>query len=94
MYSITALLLCVADPSWSFSLGALYLALGPISLHALHLAYGLHHFTDSRVSIMFICVFVCANVILYTYLLGHLALLDLMVSLMPTFSKEGVRSGC
>ena len=41
---------------------------------------------------MYICVFMSANVILCRYLLGPLALLDLMVSLMPTSSKERVRS--
>ena len=41
---------------------------------------------------MYICVFVCANVILCRYLLDPLALLDFMVSLMPTSLKEGVRS--
>jgi len=41
---------------------------------------------------MYICMFVFANVILFRYVLDPLALLDLMVSLMPTSSKEGVRS--
>ena len=41
----------------------------------------------------------CANTILYRYLLGHLTLLDLMISFMlisliPTSLKEGVRSDC
>jgi len=53
------------------------------------LASGLHHSTDKLVIIMFICVLVCVNVILYRYLLGPLALLDLMVSLMPTSPKGG-----
>jgi len=47
---------------------------------------------DSLVITMFICVLVCANVILCRYPLGPLALLDLMVSLMSTSSKQGVRS--
>jgi len=34
MCLITALLLCVADPSWSFSLQALYSAFGSFSLLA------------------------------------------------------------
>ena len=53
------------------------------------LASGLHHSMDTLVITMFICVLVCANIILCRYLLGPLALLDLMVSLMRTFLKEG-----
>ena len=38
---------------------------------------------DSLVTTMFICMLVCANIILCRYLLGPLALLDLMISLQP-----------
>jgi len=53
------------------------------------LASGLHHSMDTLVITMFICVLVCANIILCRYLLGPLALLDLMVSLMPSSLKGG-----
>jgi len=43
-HSITALLPCVADPSWS------------LSLRALHSASGLHHSTDSLVVICYLSV--------------------------------------
>ena len=57
MFFISALLSCVAGPLWSFSPRALYLASEPFSLLALLLQ-------DSLVITMFICVLVCANVIL------------------------------
>jgi len=64
--------------------------LDPISLWTLHSASGLHHSTDSVVITIFICVLVCANVMLCRYLLGPLALLDLMVSLC-LLPRKGVR---
>jgi len=79
MYFISTLLPCVANPSWSFSIWALYSATG------------LQHSMDSLVITMFICVLVCAKVILCNYLLSPLVLLDLMISLMLTTSIEGVR---
>jgi len=72
MYSIIALLPCVADPLWSFSL---WVYTQPL---------------ESTLSLRALPLLVCANVILCRYLLGPFALLDLMVSLIPTSSKERV----
>ena len=55
---------------------------GPISLRALYSASGFHHSTDTLDIIMYVCVMVCANIILCMYLLDPLVLLDLMVFLM------------
>jgi len=60
-----------------------------VSIQALHTASGFYHSMDSLIITMFIYVLVCANIILYWYLLGPMALLDLMASIMPTSAKGG-----
>ena len=54
MCFICALLSCLVDPSWSFSLRAFYSAPGPFGLQALHSAFRLHHH-GSLAIIMFKC---------------------------------------